>query len=64
MAKAILMEEFHLTVLAPRGLKDAAYDAIRRTLDGRRFQADLRRAVRAVVGQQSSLAKVRVAVTR
>jgi hypothetical protein len=58
------MEEFQLTVLAPRGLKDAGYDAIRQTLDGRRFQADLRRAVRDVVGQQPALAQVRVAVTR
>jgi len=64
MAKAILMEEFHLTVFAPRGLRESTYDAIRRTLDYRRFQADLSRAVRDVVRQHPSLAKVRITVTR
>ena len=64
MAKAILIDEFHLTVFAPRGLRDSAYDAIRRTLDERRFQADLRRVVRGVVRQYPALGKVRISVTR
>jgi hypothetical protein len=64
MARIILFDAFHLTVYAPRGLPDPAYVSIRRTLDDRRFQADLRRAVRSVFRRYPALAQARVRVTR
>jgi 2'-5' RNA ligase len=64
MAKALLIEELHLTVFAPGGLPEAEYEAIRRTLDAVRFQADLRRAVRDVLRQYPALSKTRVMITR
>jgi hypothetical protein len=62
--KRIVMEQFHLTVHAPRGLTEQAYDAMRQALDGPRFQARLRRAARAVVRQQPALSKAKVTLTR
>ena len=44
-SKSILIEEFHVSIRAPRGLRDAEYAAMRRTLDDRGFQAELRRAI-------------------
>jgi hypothetical protein len=60
LAKRILMEEFHLTVLAPRGLPQAEYDAMRQTLDDPRFHAQLRRAVRRVARRHRTLGKAKV----
>jgi hypothetical protein len=64
MAKAILMDEFHLTVFVPRGLRAAEYDAVRRTLDGVGFRAKLGRAARGVFRQYPSLSKVKITITR
>jgi hypothetical protein len=64
MPRPILMEEWHLTFFVPPGLGGAAYDAIRQALDEARFQAALRRAVRAVVRRQPSLRQVRVRLSR
>ena len=64
MAKMILMDEFHLTITVPRGLDYAVYKAIGRTLNNRRFQANLRRAVRQVLSRYSSLHDVRLILTR
>ena len=64
MAKTILIDEFHVALYVPRGLADTECDAIRQTLDTSRFQGQLRRAVRVVVGRHRSLAQVRVNITR
>lgn len=64
MAKAILMDEFHVTVFARQGLPEATYTAIRETLDDARFHADLRRAVRDVFRRHPSLRKVRITISR
>jgi len=64
MAKNVLMEEFHVTVYAPPKLKEAAYNAIRRTLTSKRFRAALGRAVEAVVRRHPSLEKTRISITR
>ena len=64
VARLLLMDEFHVTARAPRGLSDTEYDAIRQTLDDEQFQSGLRRAVRAVFRQYPQLSKVRVRVTR
>jgi hypothetical protein len=64
MARAVKMDQFHLTIYVPQGLAPAEYDAIRRTLDDARFHAVLRRAVRKVVRAHPALAHVRVALSR
>lgn len=64
MAKNILVDEFHLTVTAPAGLEEAVYRAIRRTLDKKGFQADMRRAIRTVIRQYADLESVRLTLSR
>jgi hypothetical protein len=64
MAKALLMDEFHITVYALHGLAPPDYDAIRQVLDASRFKVALGRGVRAVLRQQLPWDKVRVTVTR
>jgi hypothetical protein len=64
MPRTILIDEFHLGVRAPRDRPEAEYQAIRRTLDDRGFQAELRRAVREVVSRYPVLGKVRVVLSR
>ena len=60
MAKGILVEEFHLTVRAPRGLPDARYLAIREALTGKCFRSRLRRAMRRVFGKYPVLGIISV----
>jgi hypothetical protein len=64
MAKAILMDEIHVTLFAPRGLREEEYDVIHRTLTDRRFRRDLRRTVGEVVRRYPASQMVRVSVTR
>ncbi len=64
MSRTILVEEFHLTVRAPRGLPEGEYDAIRRALNDARFKADLRRSVRAVFRTLDALGKVKLKLSR
>jgi hypothetical protein len=64
MAKSILMDEFHVRVFAPRGLRQTEYRAIHRTLNRRGFQAELSRSVRSVFRKQISLPNVTVKVSR
>jgi hypothetical protein len=58
------MEEFHLTVFAPRGLPQSEHDAIRQTLDDPRFHAQLCRAVRRVARRHPALSKAKVRLSR
>ena len=64
MAKAILMDEYHITVYALHGLALPDYDAICQVLDASRFKVALRRAVRTVLRQHLPWDKVRVTVTQ
>jgi hypothetical protein len=64
VAKAILMDEFHLTIYAPPGLPQSAYEAIRPGLDDRRFRADLRRAIRDACLRHPPLDTIHFTVTR
>ena len=64
MARAILTEEFHLPLYAPRGLPDQEDDGIRRTLDDAHFRVGLRGAVPRFCRRQPSLARVRFQLTR
>ena len=64
MSKAILMDEFHITVYALHGLAPPDYDSIRQVLDASRFKVALGRAVRTVLRQHLPWDKVRVTVTQ
>jgi hypothetical protein len=64
MVRLVLIEEFHVAVRVSRGLPDAEYAAIRRTLDAKPFRAALGRAVRGVFRRYPSLNHARVAVSR
>jgi hypothetical protein len=64
VAKALLIDEFHVTFFVPPGLAEAEYADVRRVLDQARFRADLRRAVRGVVANHPPLRKVRLRISR
>jgi hypothetical protein len=64
VAKALLMDQFHITVYALSGLAPSDYDAIRQALDASRFKLALRRAVRTVLRQHLPWDKVRATVTQ
>ena len=59
-----LMDEFHLSIYTPRGLRRDQDDAIRHTLNNVRFRAALRQAVRDVFQAFPSLSQVRVTISR
>ena len=62
MPKKILMEQFHLTMTSPACSAKLEYDAMRRTLQRKRFQKSLREAVRKVIRRHPSLEKLQVAL--
>jgi hypothetical protein len=62
--KGILIDEFHLSMVAPRGLTEEACEAIRAALDQPGFQQRLRRAAQAVARKHPALARVRVKLSR
>ena len=64
MAKRLLMEEYHLTVFAPSGFREAEYRAVRRALDSRRLRLELGRAVRQVFHRYPALQQVRMQLSR
>jgi hypothetical protein len=57
------MDEFHVTIYLPRGIRSPESHAIRQLLDYSAFWADLRRAIRAVNRRRPALGKVRVTIT-
>ena len=64
MAERIAIEEYHLTVLVPRGLPEAEAEAIRLTLADPAFEARLRRAVGRVFRREASLTEAKVRLSR
>jgi hypothetical protein len=64
MAKNILLEEFHLTVVAPRGLPPAEYDAMRQAVTSAQFIIRLRHAVRRVFRREAALSRAKVRLSR
>jgi hypothetical protein len=64
MVKAVLIEEYHLSLYVPRGLPGAAARSARRTLARARFRARLAAAARAVVRRHRSLAPVTLTLSR
>lgn len=64
MAELIVIDEFHLTVSAPRGLRESRYAASRRALDGRRFRAALVSAAQRVCRRHAALRHATVSLSR
>jgi hypothetical protein len=64
MAKNVLIDEFHVSFLAPHNLSPGEYDGVRQTLDEPYFRALLKRAVKNVTARFPSLNKVRVRLSR
>ena len=64
MARTVLMEEFHVTVLVPVGLSQMEYASIQRTLNTQRFRARLGKAIGALFRQHSSLKMAKVRISR
>lgn len=64
MSKRIVIEEYHLTVLVPRGLPEVEADSIRRTLTDPVFEKRLHRSVRRVFRREASLGKTQVRLSR
>ena len=60
----VLIDIILVNAVVPSRIPDVEADAIRRTLQGPEFMTRLGRAIRAVVGQQPSLGKLRLALTR
>ena len=64
MPNRILLEEFHITITAPVRLPQRDSASMLRVLRSRRFQGQLRDAVRAVFRRHPSLKKTNVEVER
>jgi hypothetical protein len=64
MARVLVIEEIHLTLLVARGLPERQYRSIRRTLIGARFRTALRNAIQGVVHRYPSLHEVTVQLSR
>ena len=63
MRKTILMNQFHIDLYVRRGLREAEYQAIRRTINAKSFVPALRRAVRQTCKTYPALGKVRITVS-
>jgi hypothetical protein len=64
MAKLLVRDELHLTILIPRGLSTTKVDAIRRTLSNASFEARLLRVIRRLFRRQASLGRGKVRLSR
>jgi len=64
MAGSIVMDEFHLTILASSNLHEVEYQGIKRSLNRKRLHELLRAAVLHVLHQYRALLKVRVRISR
>jgi hypothetical protein len=64
MPRMILIDEFHLVITVRQNLTEAAAEAIRQTLDSKRFQTDLQRTVRRAFWRYSPLRRTHVKLAR
>jgi len=64
MPKEVLLDEFHLSVFAPRKLSAEEYSKIHKVLNRRRFRTLLNRALRTICRRFRSLAKVRIKLSQ
>ncbi len=63
MARFILIDLFHVTILILPQLPSTAHDAIHQVLDRHHFQSELCRAVRKVIARYPAYQRVRVNLT-
>jgi hypothetical protein len=64
MAKTIVIEEFHVTMLVPARLSKTEYAPVLRTLRSNRFQSRLQEVVGNVLRRHSSLKTVKFSISR
>jgi len=60
MTRMLIVDQYHLTALAPRDLTRPQRRRIRKALNRSRFRQELARAVRAVFADHPELSQVRV----
>ena len=60
MTRMLILDQFHLTVLAPRDLIKPHRSRIGKVLNRVRFRQELARPVRAVLANHPELSQVRV----
>ena len=63
MSQYVTFDEFHMVIRVPADLDESACATIRRILENRQFQTDLRRAVRQAFRQYPYLAPVLVHIS-
>ena len=64
MNRTVIVEQFHLTVRVPASLPDPEVVAVRTRLAGTRFVTRIRRALRAAIRADPTLAPVRITLSR
>ena len=64
MNRTVIVEQFHMTVRVTVSLPDPAVVAIRTKLAGAEFVTRLRRAIRAAIRADPTLAPVRISLSR
>ena len=64
MAKFVLFDQFHVDLLVLKRISELKSRKIRRTLNQRPFQGDLRNAINDVFRKHIALATVRIAISR
>ena len=64
MNRTVIVEQFHLTVRVPATMPDQEVVVIRATLAGSRFVTRIRRAIRAAIRADPTLAPVRMTLSR
>lgn len=62
MAKSVLLEQFHLSILVASNLPEKRIRSARRTLGSRRFKTQLRSAVRRLFGHYPALRELRLSI--
>ena len=64
MARLVLLDEFHLSFLIPRGLPANDIRNMRRIIQGASFQKSLHDALRAVLVARNPLKTIRLRINR
>ena len=64
MNRTVMIEQIHLTVRVPATLPDPAVVTIRTALAGAGFVTRIRRALRAAIRADATLAPVRISFSR
>jgi hypothetical protein len=64
MTRTILIDEIHVTLLAPANLMKGDFAAIQKTLRGKRFLMRFNEAVRQVLRRYSSLSQLKTKIDR